>query len=250
MLSGVEASFASEDCFPVKPSPPRLVNNLSKEFPDFISASEEQALEGKLEAFSKETSNQIVIVIVDDLCGYDANEFSTRLGENWGVGQGKFDNGLVVMIKPTGGSGQRDAYIAVGRGLEGIIPDAIANRILDQEIIPRFKNGENYSALESATNILISLAKKEYSYQDYGNQGQENWWPFIIAVIIIVTLTFLSIKRRGYTMTSGGRTYHGGGWSSWGGGGFGGGGFGGGGGGGFGGFGGGGFGGGGAGGHW
>ena len=221
LVSGI---FASEDCFPAKPSPPRLVNNLSKEFPDFISVSEEQALENKLVAFNKETSNQIVIVIVDDLCGHDANEFSTLIGEQWGVGQGKFDNGVVVMIKPTGGEGQRDAYIAVGRGLEGIIPDAIAHRIVDNEIIPRFKNGENYGALEGATNVLISLSKKEFSYQDYGKQGQENWLPFIIAVVIIFLLTFISIKRKGYTMTSGGRTYYGGGWSSWGGGGFGGGG--------------------------
>src|ERR1041385_6723316 len=121
-------SFAGDNCIPEKPSPPRLVNNLSKEFPEFLSAGEEQALEEKLERFSRETSNQIVIVVVDDLCGYDANQFSTMLGEKWAVGQGKFDNGVVVMIKPTGGAGQRDAYIAVGYGLEGGIPDAIAQR--------------------------------------------------------------------------------------------------------------------------
>ena len=137
MLSGVEASFASDDCIPAKPSPARFVNNLSKEFPDFLSADEEQILENKLVQFNKETSNQIVIVIVDDLCGYDANQFSTMLGEKWGVGQGKFDNGVVVMIKPTGGAGKRDAYIAIGYGLEGAIPDITANHIVYNEIISR-----------------------------------------------------------------------------------------------------------------
>src|SRR4051812_12896608 len=110
------AVFAGDECFPAKPSPARFVNNFSKEFPDFLSTEEEQSLEEKLQLFNKNTSNQIVVVIVDDLCGYDANEFSTRLGQQWGVGQGKFDNGIVVMIKPTGGEGQRDAYIAVGYG--------------------------------------------------------------------------------------------------------------------------------------
>ena len=128
-------AFAQDSCIPAKPSPARFVNNFSKEFPDFISAGEAQALENKLEQFNKATSNQIVIVIVDDLCGYDANEFSTRIGQAWGVGQGKFDNGVVIMIKPTGGSGQRAAYIAVGYGLEGVIPDATANRILDLSLI-------------------------------------------------------------------------------------------------------------------
>ena len=124
-------SFAADDCIPTKPSPARLVNNLSLEYPNFLSSDEEQMLERKLELFSKETSSQMVIVIVDDLCGYDANEFSTRLGEQWQVGQGKFDNGIVIMIKPTGGAGQRDAYIASGYGLEDVIPDATAKRIVE-----------------------------------------------------------------------------------------------------------------------
>ena len=243
MLSGVETSFASDDnCIPERPSPQRLVNNLSKEYPDFISAGEEQALEHKLERFNKETSNQIVIVIVDDMCGYDANQFSTMLGEKWGVGQGKFDNGVVVMIKPTGGAGQRDAYIAPGYGLEAVIPDITAKHIVENEIISRFQNGNYYEALNASTDVLISLAKKEFSYKDYGGKP-ENWYPFIIAICIIGVFIFLSFRRRSYTMGSGGSTYYGGGWSSWGSGGSSGGG-------GFGGFGGGSFGGGGAGGKW
>lgn len=238
--------FAEDKCIPQKPSPPRLVNNLSKEFPDFISSDETERLEQKLVAFNDSTSNQIVIVIVDDLCGYDANEFSTRLGQQWGVGQAKFDNGVVIMIKPTGGAGQRDAYIAVGYGLEGVIPDITANQILDNEIIPRFKQGNNYEALDAATDVLMSLAYRDFSYKEYQKRNKSGpWFPFIIFVIVLIFLVFISFRRRSYTMTSKGRTYYGGGWfggsggGSWGGGG-----------GGFGGFGGGGFGGGGAGGKW
>lgn len=244
-------SLAADDCIPAKPSPPRLVNNLSKEFPDFLSAEEEQQLEIKLENFSKETSNQIVIVIVDDLCGYDANEFSTRIGQSWGVGQGKFDNGVVVMIKPTGGAGQRDAYIAVGYGLEGVIPDITAKHILNNEIIPYFKNGQYYDALNEATDVLIGLAKKEFSYEDYNKKTQADpsvYWALVLMLIMI--LVAYMFRKRGYTNIGSRRTYYGG-WGNWGGGGSWGGGFGGGSsGGGFGGFGGGGFGGGGAGGKW
>lgn len=241
------SAFAQVSCIPSKPSPPRLVNNLSKEFPDFISSYETEQLEQKLVAFNDSTSNQIVIVIVDDLCGYDANEFSTRLGQQWGVGQGKFDNGVVIMIKPTGGAGQRDAYIAVGYGLEGIIPDITANQILDNEIIPRFKQGNNYEALDAATDVLMSLAHRDFSYKDYqkGNNAGP-WFPFIVFAIVFLFFVIMSFRRRSYTMTSRGRTYYGGGWFGGGGGSWGGGG----GGGGFGGFGGGGFGGGGAGGKW
>ena len=61
----------------------RLVNNFSKEFPNFLSAQEEEVLEQKLETFAAGTSNQIVIVIIDDLADYEPWEFATKIGENW-----------------------------------------------------------------------------------------------------------------------------------------------------------------------
>ncbi len=92
---------------PERPNPPRLVNYLSKEMPEFISAPEAEALEKKLENFARETSNQIVIVIVDDLADYEPAEFAYELGDKWQVGQEKQDNGIVILIKPTGGKGER-----------------------------------------------------------------------------------------------------------------------------------------------
>ena len=241
--------FTEEKCIPTKPSPPHLVNNFSKESSDFLSPDEQQQLEDKLENFSKETSNQIVIVIVDDLCGYDANEFSTKLGQAWGVGQGKFDNGVVIMVKPSGEAGQRDAYIAVGYGLEGRFTGRPAKKIVNNEVISNCKAGQAKAGLSPATDVLMSLAKKEFSYTDYNTKKSRNEVsPFSVIglMLLMFLLAFIFRKRGRYTSIGGRRTYYGGGWGS----GFGG--FGGGssGGGGFGGFGGGGFGGGGAGGKW
>lgn len=244
----VAAAFASE-CILDKPIPNRLVNNFSRELPDFLSESQTQMLESKLVDFSNQTSNQIVIVIVDDLCGYDANSFATKLGQKWKVGQEGMNNGIVIAIKPTGRSGQRDAYIAIGRGLEAVIPDITANRITDNELIPAFKSGDYYGGLDRATDILMGLAKGEFNSQDYGGGQPFSGWIFLILLVFIILLfIFFAKKSKGYTVSRGGRTYYGGGWGSWGGGGWGS--SGGGGGGGFGGFGGGSFGGGGAGGKW
>lgn len=240
--------YSQDDCMPAKPSPERLVNNFSIEFQNFISPSENEALENKLSQFSKETSNQVAIVITDDFCGFDANEFGTRLFNSWKIGQEKYSNGILIVVKPSGGEGQRDVFIITGYGLEGVVPDITCKQIVENEIIPRFINGDNYGALDAATSILISLAKKEYSYSDYQKRDSENWTPFIIAFCIIALYIFISFRKKGYTVTSGGRrTYYGGGWTNWGGGG---GWSGGGGSGGFGGFGGGMSGGGGAGGKW
>lgn len=243
-------SFAQDDHIIEKPNPPRLVNNLSKEFPDFLSASEEQSLEQKLENFSKETSNQIVIVVLDDLGDYTAGDYAQRLGQKWGVGQKDFNNGLVILVKPTQSNGGRDVFIAPGYGLEGPIPDIACKRIIEDEIIPRFKTGNFYDALNASTDVLMKLAKGEINKKIYTEKKRDPNWLKGIIVIIIIIIVIINIFRKG----GGGRTIGRGGFY----GGFGGfgGGFGGGGGGfssgggGFGGFGGGGFGGGGAGGKW
>lgn len=220
---------------------------------DFITREQEEHLEQKLKAYDDSTSNQVAIVIVDDLKGYDANQFATAIGDEWGVGgSAQFDNGIVILISTGGGEGNRDAYIAVGRGLEGAIPDMTAGYIVDHELIENLKQGKYYRALDETVDAIIKAAAGEYKApQNYG-KGKGPGFGQVIFIIILVII-FLIIFGRGNR--GGGyasrRGYHD--WwgpTSWGGGGWSGGSSGGGGGGGWGGFGGGSFGGGGAGGKW
>ena len=235
---------------PDAPNPPRLVNNLSKAFPDFLSSEEEQKLEQKLVNFAETTSNQIVIVIVDDLAGYEPAEFAYELGDKWKVGQEKEDNGIVILIKPTE---ERKFFIATGKGLEGAIPDYTTNQVAEEELIPYLKTGEYYTALDNTTDVLMKLAKGEFNSKKYANKKKKDNGAFVFIVIaVILFLIFLSSRGgRGRGGRGGGMTFGPGGFFFTGGG-FGSGGFGGGssGGGGFGGFGGGSFGGGGSGGSW
>lgn len=242
-------SFAEDDIIPARPTPPRLVNNLSKEFPDFLSGTEQAQLEEKLVKFNDSTSNQVAIVIVDDIGDYDANEFAVKLFNKWGIGQQGKNNGVLILIKPTGSAGERAVYILVGKGLEGAIPDITAKKIVENEIIPRFKTQNYYDALSSATDVIMALAKGEFNHTDYGKARQpEKKTPvFLILILLVLFLSYIFRGRRSYSIGGTGRHY-GGGWH--GGGGFFGGGGGGFGGGGFGGFGGGSSGGGGAGGRW
>lgn len=239
--------LAAGDGIPEKPNPPRLVNNLSVAFPDFFSGEETAALESKLEELSNTSSNQIVVVVVDDLDGMEPWSYATELGQKWGVGQGKEDNGIVILIKPTKDGIGRKAFIAVGYGLEGVIPDLTANRIMEEEILPSLKAGRNFEAIDNATNVLIALAKGEYNYKTYNKSKGNMPGSFIFKLIVIIlVLILLSRRNRGGGMTIGrGGVFMGPMF-----GGFGGGSGGGDSGGGFGGFGGGGFGGGGSGGSW
>jgi uncharacterized protein len=151
---------------PDPPDPPTLVYDEA----EFLTKEETQSLRNKLETFSNETSNQIAIVVVKSLDGYDKAQYAVELGEKWGIGSKKFDNGVVILIKPRYSNEKGEVFIATGYGLEGIIPDLTTKRIIDKEIIPAFKAGNYYQGLDNATNVLMKLAKKEYSHGEYMNQ--------------------------------------------------------------------------------
>jgi uncharacterized protein len=254
-LFSISASAQVEKIIPERPTPPRLVNDFTN---DFLTHEQVAELERKLVAYDDSTSNQIAVVIVDDLKGYSAADYAIALGRKWGVGNKNFDNGVVLLVSTGGGEGNRSVFIAPGYGLEGAVTDLIADAIIDHELVPNFKAGNYYRGLDEATDAIIRAAEGRYKApQGYGKKKSRGIG--IGAIIFFLILIFLfsgmgggrgggMVSRRGYGDIGagwiigsllGGAGRGSGGWSGGGGSG-----------GGFGGFGGGGFGGGGAGGNW
>jgi uncharacterized protein len=245
---------------PERPVPPHIVND----FAGVLSASERDALEQQLVQFNNETSTQIAIVTVKSLDGTSVDDFAFKLGEKWGIGQKGKDNGILILVKPKYGNEKGKAFIATGYGLEGVVPDAVANRIVDNEMIPHFEQNDYYGGLLAAANTLKKLTRGEFTAEGYmertASQGSPVA-PFIPFLIFLLLAVFIGRARRNAYTASGrggsslpfwllfgasmGSRGHSGHWDNFSGGG---GSFGGGGG--FGGFGGGSFGGGGAGGSW
>jgi uncharacterized protein len=249
-------SFGQE--IPARPVPPRLVNDLA----GLLTPSQVGALEQKLVAFNDSTSTQIAVVILKSLNGIDKAQMAYSIGEQWGVGQKGFNNGIVVLLKPRTGNEKGEAFIATGYGLEGAIPDALIKRIVENEMIPEFKQNNYYTGIDNAVNTLMSLASGEYTASQYEKMTKSSPLALLVPFIIIAILFIVMRNNRSksypvgkglpfwttlFMMSQMGR---GSGNDSWGNFRSGGGSFGGGGGGGFGGFGGGSFGGGGAGGSW
>jgi uncharacterized protein len=221
-----------------------------------------EELNAKLEQFEKDTSDQILVWIDNKVPeGFTLEDFTVRAGQKWGAGQKKEDNGAILFVFPE----DRKVRIEVGYGLEGVIPDVTAKRIIDNEILPRFRGGDIPGGVEAGANALMAAARGEYkgsgtTVDERRRRNQPNIsgclpWIFIFAIFVLPWLlrrrTFRTHGSRGWWSGpwwwGGGGGGGGGGWS---GGGFGGGGgWGGGGGGGFSG-GGGSFGGGGASGSW
>jgi uncharacterized protein len=244
-------SFSVLAQLPSPKSPPRLYNNFSSI--QLLSSAEETEIEAILEKFEAETSNEIAIVVVDDLKGYEPWEYAVEIGEKWGVGKEKEDNGIVLLIKPTKTDGGRKTFIAVGRGLEGAIPDLTTNEIIENEILPNFKQDNYFQGIKQAVDVLSKLSKGEYNSKQYSkkNKKEIGFVGGLLLVFLIIIIVIVLIKKggRGGGGGLGSSIASGLFWGSIGRGGFGGGG-GSSGGGGFGGFGGGSFGGGGSGGSW
>ncbi|NLU39270.1 MAG: TPM domain-containing protein [Bacteroidales bacterium] len=184
---------------PSRPNPPTLVTDLA----DVFSANEEEYLERKLVDFFASTSNQIAVVTVSDLEGYDISDMAFRIGADWGIGSEKFDNGILILLKPKTADSNGQAFIAVGYGLEGVVPDITAKQIVENEMIPRFKEGNMFAGIDNAANVLIELAKGEYNYQQYAKKSEGNPLVFFILIGLFIVLPILFGRRRsGFTVGS------------------------------------------------
>lgn len=238
-----------QEAIPDKPSPPRLVND----FAGVLSSEQSQQLENKLVAFNDSTSVQIAVVIVPSLGGYEKADFAQQLGQKWGVGGSKFNNGFVVLVKPKTQGESGEAFIATGYGVEQFVPDATASDIINNEMIPFFNQNDYFGGIDASTETIMKFVKGEFKPDKYKKTAGKKTGSGIVVIIVILIAYLISRNRNNHdTIGRGGAGLLFFPWflGGFGGGGSGGGGFGGSGGGGFGGFGGGGFGGGGAGGSW
>lgn len=186
--------FVVSSCFaqqiPNRPTPPRLVND----FTNTLTKNQQYNLEQKLVAYNDTTSTQIAVVFVNDLQGTTAADFAYQLGEKWGVGT-KDNNGVVILIKPKTNT-KGEVYISVGYGLEPYIPDAIAKRIIENEMIPAFKNNDYYSGVNNAVDIIIGLASGAFSAEEYSSSDDEIFILVFFIIMMAAMIFFINIAGK------------------------------------------------------
>jgi len=194
-----------------------------------LGAGVPEQLNAKLEQFERDTSDQVLVWIDDKVPeGFTLEDFTVRAAQKWGAGHKKEDNGAVLFVFP----GDRKVRIEVGYGLEGALPDVTAKRIIDDEILPRFRTNDYPGGVTAGVNAMLAAVKGEYkgtgrTVDDSRRRSKTTIGgcsPFLFFFLIFFVLPILFRRRRS-------RTFGGGGWWGGGFGGFGGGGFGGGGGG-------------------
>lgn len=187
-----------------------------------LSHDEIMALNRKLAAFERETTNQIAVLLIPSLEGDSLEDYSIRVAEKWKVGQKGKNNGVILLIVKN----DRRIRIEVGYGLEGVLPDAMAGAIIRQEIAPRFRVGQFYQGIDAGLDAIMAVTRGEYKARPAAQNKEKGvvWWPFLFFIFffsIVVLMHRLSKKR--YYYSGGSRGWHSGG--IWGSGGFSGGGF-------------------------
>lgn len=119
---------------------------------DIIPDATEAELVAKLEALETQSQRQLVVATVPDLQGYDISDYGYRLGREWGIGDAERNDGALLLVAPN----ERRVRIEVGYGLEGYLTDALSSIIINNDIVPRFRDGDMPGGIVAGTDAIIA----------------------------------------------------------------------------------------------
>jgi uncharacterized protein len=114
-------------------------------------------LDQRLRAFEREKGSQIAVLFIPTTQPETVEQYSIRVAESWRLGRQGVDDGVLLLVAKN----DRAARIEVGYGLEGALPDVLANRITDQVMVPRFREGDFYGGVTAALERIIAVVQGE-----------------------------------------------------------------------------------------
>jgi uncharacterized protein len=170
----------------IPPAPAQYFND----YAGVVSPGVAQSLNAELEQFERDTSNQILVVIYPKMqTDSSIEDYTVRVAQAWGAGQKARSNGAVLFVFAQ----EHQLYIETGYGLEGALPDALCKQIIDDEIVPHFKQGDFDAGLTAGVHAMMAAAKGEYkgtgstvADKNAANVIGNLPWSLIIFVILIV----------------------------------------------------------------
>ncbi len=168
------------------------------DFAGVFRPEQRQDLEQFLAEVERKTTSQVAVVTVPSLEGNEIQDFANRLFERWGIGRKGKDKGVLLVAAIQ----DRKAWIEVGYGLEPVIPDARAGRILDEYVIPYFKQGDFGGGLSEGARAIAGIIAQEAGVQLDGaptrgspQPGGESQGIGCLGYIIIAVLILIFIRH-------------------------------------------------------
>jgi uncharacterized protein len=123
-----------------------------------LSAQAESELTAQLAAHEQATSNQVVVVTLKSLRGYEISDYGYQLGRHWGIGQKGKNNGVLLIVAPN----EKKLRIEVGYGLEGVLTDAISRDIIERFIKPSLRQQNYDQGVRAGVGALLTALNGEY----------------------------------------------------------------------------------------
>jgi uncharacterized protein len=127
------------------------------DFANVIDAATEADLDRRLDQLERQTSSEVAVVTITSLNGVPVEDYALQLFKEWGIGQAKTDNGVLVLVAPN----EREMRIEVGYGLEGILPDGLAGQIIRENFIPRFRDDDYNGGIRDGVARVIEVVEKQ-----------------------------------------------------------------------------------------
>lgn len=151
-----------------------------------LSTQARAMLEEKLLKFEKDTSNQIAVLIIPSLEGENLERYSMNVAETWKLGQKDKDNGVLLLVAKN----DRKLRIEVGYGLEGVLTDALSSVIINQEIVPQFKQGNFDEGILNGVDAIILATQNAYKPEITSSSSNEGI-PLLPRLIMGLIFTFV-----------------------------------------------------------
>lgn len=190
---------------------PKKENHLVYDYCELLTDEQTATLEKRLQDFNDSTSNQIVVMVTPGFGGNDISQFAFEVGDRWGIGQKKLSNGVIIVVKPKDDT-DGQVEIAPGMGLEGALPDIFCKRIIENEMIPCFRENDYYGGIVKALDVILPVCAGEYSFDKYkeDHEGGVGIFVFLFIAFIVVLVFFSRDSNKGGHSSSGGSSSYGG----------------------------------------
>lgn len=147
-----------------------------------FSAADAAALEQKLEAYEKATTNEVGVLVVPNMGGEDVEGYANRVFHEWGIGKKDKKNGVLLVVS----IGDRKYRIEVGYGLEGVLPDGRAGQIGRESLVPAFKQQHYSAGIDSAVDAILAQLNTPPAPTPKPSDQSGVLWIFVIGGLVIL----------------------------------------------------------------
>jgi uncharacterized protein len=177
-----------------------------EDYASMLTSEQAVNLETKLEAFEKNTTNEIAVVTISSLDGDTIENVAQEIFTKWGIGKKDKNNGVLFLISLA----DRKTRIHTGYGVEGDLTDLGTSYIQSEVVTPAFKNGDYYGGINIAVDKMIealggnNIVPENYSVNNYLVNGFGSFLPFIFFLVVIIFQILSAILAKSKSWWGGG----------------------------------------------